>query len=97
MRHAPSGALLSLRSSSSQHDLAIAATRCADQCWQVSDRFQQFESMCVLVAIDVISHQQAVLELRHVDMTVIRFRFRPCNVAEELQSSATDDVSSWSA
>jgi len=27
-------------------------------------------------------------------MTVIQFRYRPCKVAEELQSSATDDVSS---
>ena len=39
----------------------------ADQCWRVSDRFQQFESMSVLVALEVVSSQQAVLELRHVE------------------------------
>jgi len=63
----PLGALLSLRNSSSQLDLVLAASRCADQCWQVSDRFQQFESMSVLVALEVVSNQQAVLELRHVE------------------------------
>jgi len=55
------------KSSSSQHDLALAATRCADQCSQISDRFQQFESMSVLVALEVVFIQQAVLELRHVE------------------------------
>jgi len=34
-------ALLSKRSSSSHHDLVLAATRYTDQCSQVSDRFQQ--------------------------------------------------------
>jgi len=29
--------------------------------------------------------------------TVISFRFRPCNVAEELQPSETDALSGWSA
>jgi len=53
--------------------------------------------MSVLVALDVVSSQQAVLELRQVETKVIHFRFRPCNVAEELQPSASDDVSSWSA
>jgi len=44
----------------------LVATLCADQCWQVSDRFQQFESMSVLVALGVVStSQQAVLKLRH--------------------------------
>ena len=60
MPHPPSGELLSLQSSSSQHDLVLASMWCADQCWQVSDRFQQFES---LVALEVVSSQQAVLEL----------------------------------
>jgi len=50
----------------SQHDSVLAATRCADQYWQVSGRFQQFESISVLVALEVFSSLQAVLELQHV-------------------------------
>jgi len=54
--------------------------------------------MSVFVALEVVSSQQAVLELRHVEhATVIHFGFIPCSVAEELQSSAAVDVSSWSA
>jgi len=43
--------------------------------------------MSVLVALEVVSSQQSVLELRHVKhdgATVVHFEFRPCNVAEEL-------------
>ena len=32
-----------------------------------SDRFQQFDSMSVLVVLEVVSTQQEVLELRHVE------------------------------
>ena len=62
--HAPSGALLSSQSSSSQHDLVLTATRCADQCWQVSGRFQQFESISVLVTLEVVSSQQVIGKTR---------------------------------
>jgi len=61
------GALLLSRTSSSQHDLALAATRCAvhsaNQCWQC----QQFESMSVLIALEVVFSQQAVLEKWYVE------------------------------
>jgi len=46
--------------------------------------------MYVLVALKVVSSQQAVLELRHVEHDGDPFQV-------QLQSSATDDVSSWSA
>jgi len=63
----------------------------------VSDRFQQFESISVLVALEIVSSQLEVPELRHVEHDGDPFQVQRLYVAEELQPSATDDVSSWSA